>query len=125
MNNGDQPAYPCEMTEYRTRKDGRKMPSDVSYPGLTKRERFAGMVLQGMVSREWSPNITRDNLAVEAVRQADALLAALEGGGDEYDAKVRRAALEDALKAVESSRRGVFVHKDDAEEAIRRLMKEE
>lgn len=46
--------------------------------GLTKRELFAAMAIQGLCSAEWTENTTFENLAVTAVKQADALLAALD-----------------------------------------------
>jgi hypothetical protein len=46
-------------------------------PGLTKRELFAGLILAGFSSPQNGNPGTRDILAGEAVRQADALVDAL------------------------------------------------
>ena len=45
-------------------------------PGLTKREYFAAMALQGMMS-SGRVDVTGDGIAEFAVRQADALIKAL------------------------------------------------
>jgi hypothetical protein len=73
--NGDQAAYPNNQQGANR--------------GLTKREYFAGKMLQGMVSDSETiramSHVTSEEaldnaLAVNAVRLADALLAALEKG---------------------------------------------
>lgn len=67
---------------------------DTAYPdnsgigqyGLTKRELFAAMAMQGMVSSEWYSDFAegkgslRDRIAENAVRHADALIKALNEG---------------------------------------------
>jgi len=52
--------------------------------GLTKREHFAVLAMQGLCSTSIAGAHKRpDNLVKEAVQMADALLAALEGKEDE------------------------------------------
>ena len=49
--------------------------------GLTKREHFAGLAMQGLVSRNsryGGDTTNRNNLARDAIAHADALLAELE-----------------------------------------------
>lgn len=75
MKNADMPAMP--FTEY----DG----DGVIYhqhPGLTKRELFAAMAMQGLMlyRTENGQEPSQDDLARWSVSQADALLAALGGG---------------------------------------------
>jgi hypothetical protein len=48
-----------------------------NYKGLTKREHFASMMMQGLLSNP-DKDFFRDDLAEEAVALADSLLAALE-----------------------------------------------
>lgn len=47
------------------------------YPGLTKREYAAIHLLAGLVASPTSDDMTLDDLALHAVAQTDALLAAL------------------------------------------------
>lgn len=91
MNNGDMPvtAFTRPPTEAELQAyAGRHVPS-VSYDGLTKREHFAGLAMQGLLScdafaestkklsqeRRKNPSEIISGIAVEF---ADALLAALE-----------------------------------------------
>lgn len=74
MNNADMPAMPQEWEAY---VEG-GAPS-----GLTKREYFAGLAMQALVSDIVNAEangyeVTSDQTAKEAVSQADALLAELE-----------------------------------------------
>lgn len=70
--NGEQSAYPSHGSM-----------GEVAHPGLTKRELFAAMAMQGLCSCNhpqlvaWSP----EELAVNAREQADALLAELAKDG--------------------------------------------
>lgn len=75
MNNASEPAFPAwEM--------GGQGPEPTSF-GLTKREWFAAMAMQGMISAGWDSGDTRSvdgwrgYMAHEAVRYADALLESL------------------------------------------------
>ncbi len=60
MKNGEQRAFPADA---RTHTDG----------GLTKREYFAGLAMQGMVMSD----LKFEDMAHDAVKMADALLAEL------------------------------------------------
>ena len=67
MNNADMPAMPSPHFE------------DDELQGLTKREHFAGLAMQGIlttVGTMWSEDA--DECALYAVKYADALLKALE-----------------------------------------------
>lgn len=46
-------------------------------PGLTKRELFAAMAMQGLLTHQSYHNVSRELTAEEAVLQADALLKEL------------------------------------------------
>jgi hypothetical protein len=50
--------------------------------GLTKREHFAALAMQGLLSR---PNWPLHRIAVDAVEQADALIAALNAKEEEQE----------------------------------------
>ena len=65
MNNSDMPAMPVSGD----------MRYDTIYSGLTKREHFAGLAMQGLCS---DPNMNALGLVELAVVTADALLKALE-----------------------------------------------
>ena len=52
---------------------------NVEYKGLTKREHFAAMAMQGLLGTTHAiENLSSDQLAKEAVDMADELLKALE-----------------------------------------------
>jgi hypothetical protein len=74
MNNADMPAMPAEIMVQKTDT----MWFGDKFPGLTKREHFAAMAMQGFISAGWAGMPPVDILAGYAVEQADALLAALE-----------------------------------------------
>ena len=71
MSNATAGAFPFP---HYTRPDG-----DIHWgeQGLTKREYFAAMAMQGMQFSDPQLLRTEENIAEMAVRQADALLAAL------------------------------------------------
>lgn len=77
MHNGDQPIYPdpirgAEQSIFNQTPDA--MPT-----GLTKREYFAAMAMQGMLSNELVPNVQDVEYAAGlAVKAADELLKQLE-----------------------------------------------
>ena len=73
MNNSDRAAYPLQLHKGETTDSiTRHGPAD----GLTKREHFAAMAMQGIICRPGSMLFT--DIATEAVNAADALLAKLE-----------------------------------------------
>ena len=83
MSNANEPAKPCRATI--NRDTGELQPfqfgnNDFECLGLTKREYFAGLALQGLLA---GPHAESDcgieGLAHDAVLAADKLLAALEG----------------------------------------------
>lgn len=79
MNNGDKPATAItielgEMASAQARATGNKVDALV-YLGLTKREHFAGLAMQGLL---FGRQVNVGDLAKEALAAADALLAALE-----------------------------------------------
>lgn len=68
MSKGSEPAYPVV---------GELMV--VQNIGLTKRELYAAMAMQGFVACSPDPISSSGDLASESVKMADALIAALEG----------------------------------------------
>lgn len=52
-------------------------PNDNAEYGLTKRELFAAMAMQGMNAASWSESTSAENVAKWSVSCADALIAAL------------------------------------------------
>ena len=85
IKNGNRPAMPQSMA--MNDNEGYSLPDfqgDFDYSGLTKREHFAAMAMQALVTSEphWeamsyiTPDV--DGMAKEAVLRADALLKALE-----------------------------------------------
>lgn len=76
MSAGNEPAYPLDSADYRLN----------GWRGLTKRELFAAMAMQGMHASGLCKAGTKQEVpellavvATYAVNQADALIAALEG----------------------------------------------
>jgi hypothetical protein len=67
MTNGDTPTYPLERSYDKTWVAN----------GLTKREYFAAMAMQGMQSDNPSMGLRSSFLAKYAVEMADALITAL------------------------------------------------
>lgn len=68
---GDQPAYPCEL--------GDSQFVEFIYPGLTIRQEGALRAMQGLLSNP--DNVfSKESIAKESVKYADALLAELEKG---------------------------------------------
>jgi hypothetical protein len=75
MDNSEQPAFPFVASDSNVNNQG----------GLTKREYFAAMAIQGLLA---NPNIGNDanRVVVDSIELADILLEQLEekkGGGDE------------------------------------------
>lgn len=84
IKNGDMPAMPMFSSEAKpcqVRDSSTQSTLDAS--GLTKREQFAAMAMQGLfANNRISPNDYR-SIAINSVVAADALLAKLEEKGDE------------------------------------------
>ena len=77
MNNADMPAAPISVSS----TGGNLCSSDFEYgEGLTKREHFAGLAMQGLLSNHG--NESADECALNAVDYADALLRKLETSHD-------------------------------------------
>ena len=82
MRNADMPAMPCKQTV--SRDSDEMIPyqfgnHDFVTPGLTKREHFAAMAMQGLLA-SWGQHdvAAADEIVSDAVTFADALLAELE-----------------------------------------------
>jgi hypothetical protein len=78
MENANEPINPCEIQGKQGFADRPTIPNREVY-GLTKREYFAGLAMQGWISCQHD-GFTGDefSIATRAVRCADALLAELE-----------------------------------------------
>ena len=77
MSNAESPANPVPLNEgehWPQHKDGTPM----NINGLTKREYFAAMAMQGLLAADVNYVVTEDRTALFAVQHADALLAQLE-----------------------------------------------
>lgn len=74
MSKGNEPAYPHTFTIPSSGGD-----ATIISHGLTKRERIAAMAMQGALSGEPGSHLRPENLAIESVQHADALLEALNG----------------------------------------------
>lgn len=78
MKNGDKLAFPGTTRE-ETELLGFPAVSTKHHSGLTKREYFAGLAMQGLLAHTGGPSIYANTTTVsEAVYFADALLAELE-----------------------------------------------
>jgi hypothetical protein len=68
--------------DYQPLKDGKKTGWEVKFGGLTKREHFAGLAMQGLLASCSNDPITDEKvlkqLPISAVQFADALLTELE-----------------------------------------------
>jgi hypothetical protein len=64
MSRGDEPAYPAPMTNL--------------HQGMTLREHYAGLAMQGIWAANRNRYMSEELIADLAWRQADALLAELE-----------------------------------------------
>jgi hypothetical protein len=73
MKNADQPAYPITEAE----KDRLDTNPDISYMGLTKREYFAAMAMQGLLSCQHTYGDFY-KIAGDAVALSDSLLQQIE-----------------------------------------------
>ena len=74
MKNSDMPAMPLAL-DVRVDEQGNQFCND-AYNGLTKREYFAGLAMQGIMAAGIITNVV--DVASDAVTYADELLEALE-----------------------------------------------
>jgi len=75
MNNADMPAMPHKIVF------GKGYPEDYDNTGLTKREHFAGLAMQGLLAGGYcieAPLMKLNEIPSEAITLADALLKELE-----------------------------------------------
>ncbi len=90
MENSKQPIYPCMMqqvgeTSFRLHKEGDAKEHRMPMQGLTKREHFASLAMQGLLTifqeSEQNPIVPNESnvnyMAELSVKAADALLGAL------------------------------------------------
>jgi uncharacterized protein YodC (DUF2158 family) len=68
------PAFPGEYIKHKSGEVGNSIPITEYSSGMTLRDWFAGMALQGMLS--WSCKGSPDEFAALAYENADAMLAA-------------------------------------------------
>jgi hypothetical protein len=78
MNNADMPASPQSGTEGMS--GDLNSSEDWGGKGLTKREHFAAMAMQGLITLKGSDCMDKDITAKQCVSMADALLKALGEG---------------------------------------------
>lgn len=83
MENKNKPVYPVVMQQisecdYRAAKPNDDIRFQRPMEGITKREYFAAMAMQGLVIWDQSQNNTNEWIAKEAVALADALLVQLD-----------------------------------------------
>ena len=74
MKNADMPAMPVPHQIV----DANHIHFKIGSKGLTKREHFASMAMQGMASADIESQLSWDDIASNAVEAANALLKALE-----------------------------------------------
>lgn len=79
MKNADMPAFPLF---YEQKEDGDIVETGKAF-GLTKREYFAGLAMQGILAGDVEGEISSDDLAVYSVKQADSLLSLLQKTADD------------------------------------------
>ena len=68
------PMFPMDFT---VQDDNGNAQRDI-FSGLTKREYFAGLAMQGMIREDVERVDCKDDIAAHSIRYADALLKALE-----------------------------------------------
>lgn len=76
---GDEPAYPFTPNQQMQLADGTwDQDTDFGEPGMTKRELFAAMAMQGFCANsDIDDGIGSEDLAVYSLKNADALLKEL------------------------------------------------
>jgi len=80
MNNGDMPASPQHQGTFQVAEDGNTKHYANGH-GLTKREHFAGLAMQGILANHQYKGSV-DHFAECSVEYADALLKALENSDE-------------------------------------------
>lgn len=83
MNNADQPIYPFEG--YVKNEDSLLGEERVMCIGVTKREMFAAMAMQGFLSAGRHHEDTLSHFAQVSVNMADALLSALSTSSNQVN----------------------------------------
>lgn len=80
MSNANEPAYPAIETRPAYDDERNLYAETYSVGGLTKREYFAAMAMNGLLAGEYRDTSDRqlETVSVWAVKHADALLAELE-----------------------------------------------
>ena len=80
MSNGNMPAMPQSGDAYTDISGYKDIPGRIENGmGLSKREQFAAMAMQGLISSWGAHDVTDcDEIASDAVMMADALLSQLE-----------------------------------------------
>jgi hypothetical protein len=79
MNNSDMPAMPQSGDDIEQWNDPTNPGAGTYFAtGLTKREHFAGLAMQGIITLKGSDCRDTDITAVQCVRMADSLLAELD-----------------------------------------------
>lgn len=74
MTNGSEPAYPLKVP-VMTKNNPLEKIGDHYFYGLTKREYFAGLAMQGLCANGHYGNLQNELLAEEALSISDALIA--------------------------------------------------
>ena len=77
MNNADKPAMAQPVTSDENGEITITADYDTDYMGLTKREHFAGLAMQGLIAQSYGPRTVKE-IAFESLAMADALLKELE-----------------------------------------------
>ena len=83
MNNSDMPAMPCIEKIHpdviaQAKASGGRIVHEITYAGLSKREHFAAMAMQGYCSNPSLLSEGDETLALYSLSAADALLKALD-----------------------------------------------
>lgn len=80
MNNSDMPINSSYIKSQESSKTRSGLLDTILIPdgGLTKREFFAGLAMQGLLANQYNANLTFSECVEEAVSHADALLKELD-----------------------------------------------
>lgn len=81
MNNSDMPAMPCQGSINRDSDEPQPYQfgnNDFVFQGVTKREHFAGLAMQGMLQNPMHNDHSIDTIVSMACDTADALIEHLE-----------------------------------------------